>query len=63
MQVRIELIDPRVRQKPIILSLDSGAEFSLEHWLNVRRLVEEAAPAPPRRPAAETAGKASAKRP
>lgn len=30
-----------IQEKPTILSLDSGSECSLEHWLEVYWLVEE----------------------
>jgi hypothetical protein len=30
---------PQAQDKPSLSSFDSGQEFSLEHWLEVRRLV------------------------
>jgi len=33
--------------RPQVTSYDSGYEFSLEHWLEVRQLVEAAASEPP----------------
>ena len=36
-----DLVAPSQAQgKPILSSFDSGREFSLVHWLEVRRLVE-----------------------
>ena len=34
-------------ERPQVTSYDSGYEFSLEHWLKVRQLVEAEAPAEP----------------
>jgi hypothetical protein len=31
---------PQAQCKPVLSSYDSGQEFSLMHWLEVRRLVE-----------------------
>jgi hypothetical protein len=31
---------PQAQSKPVLSSYDSGQEFSLMHWLEVRRLVE-----------------------
>ena len=31
---------PQTQGKPVLSSHDSGPEFSLVHWLEVRRLVE-----------------------
>lgn len=33
---------PPIGEKPFIISHDSGAECSLEHWIEVRMLVEKA---------------------
>lgn len=30
-----------IQEKPVLLSHDSSSEFSLEHWMEVCRLVEE----------------------
>ena len=36
-----DLVAPsQAQSKPILSSYDSGQEFSLVHWLEVRRLVE-----------------------
>jgi len=37
--------------RPLVTSYDSGYEHSLEHWLEVKRLVEAAAAEPARKAA------------